>query len=219
MNDVVDEPDGAIVATLSAGSGYTVGYAARARVAVADDDDTPGIMTKRSLAREGQDAAVVFTVRLSRAASHTVTVDYATADGVGARSGAWYGVAPATAGLDYTATSGTLTFAPGETWQTVRVPLLDDAIDEGMEYFLLRFSNPQGAALAARERETQGLIRNNDPLQRAWLSRFGRTAATHVTDAIGGPVAGDAGAGFAPDGRGLPAAGGEAGRGPPGRRG
>ena len=44
-------------------------------------------------------------------ASHTVTVDYATADG----AGVWAGSGTATAGTDYTATSGTLTFAAGET--------------------------------------------------------------------------------------------------------
>ena len=180
MNDVVDEPDGAIVATLSASSGYTVGAAARARVAVADDDDTPGIVTKRSTAREGTDDAVVFTVRLSRAAPGTVTVDWATADG----AGAWYGVAPATAGADYTASSGTVTFAAGERFKSVRVPILDDAIDESLEHFLLRLSNPQGAHLEAKYRETIGFIRNSDPVQQAWLSRFGRTAATHVTDAV-----------------------------------
>ena len=52
-------------------------------------------------------------------------------------------------GADYTATSGTLTFAAGQTLKTVSVPILDDAIDEGTEYFLLRFSNPDGATLAA----------------------------------------------------------------------
>ena len=41
VDDGADEPDGAIVATLSAGSGYTVGDAARATVAVTDNDDAP----------------------------------------------------------------------------------------------------------------------------------------------------------------------------------
>ncbi len=52
---------------------------------------------------------VTFFVDLNRAAAHTVTLDYATADG------------SATAGTDYTAKSGTLTFAPGETRKLVRV--------------------------------------------------------------------------------------------------
>ena len=128
------------------------------------DDDTPApqtlpaIRTDRAIAREWTDNAVVFNVQLDRPAAGPVTVDYATADG----HGRWAGTVTATAGTDYTATAGTLTFAAGETWTSVSVPILGDAIDEGTEYFLLRFSNPQGADLAASHRETQGLIRNGE---------------------------------------------------------
>ena len=89
-------------------------------------------------AREGEGAAVEFAVTLSRAASGTVTVNYATADGT------------AKAGEDYTATSGTLTFALGEREKAVAVPLLDDALDEGEETFLLRLSNATGAVISDR---------------------------------------------------------------------
>ena len=127
---------------------------------------------KGGKAREGKDAGLDFAVTLNRAASQAVSVDYATTDGT------------ATAGVDYTTTAGTLTFAPGETAKTVTVLILNDAIDEGKEKFTLRLSNPQGAYLRTMHREATGTIRNADPLQRAWLSRFGRTAATHVTDAV-----------------------------------
>ncbi len=121
-------------------------------------------------AEEGTDETIDFAVTLSRAASATVAVAYATADGT------------ATAGADYTRTSGTLTFAPGETATTVRVPVLDDAHDEGEETLTLRLSAASGAVLA--DGTATGTIENSDPLQRAWLARFGRTAATHVTDAV-----------------------------------
>ena len=113
VGDAVDEPDGSVTATLAAGAGYTVSSSrGAATVAVADDDvAVPDIVTPRwSTAREGSDAAVVFTVRLSGAATDVVTVDYATADG----AGRWRGQPAATAGADYTATSGTLSFAAGE---------------------------------------------------------------------------------------------------------
>ncbi len=128
-------------------------------------------------AREGKDASLDFAVTLNRAASGAVSVDYATADGT------------ATAGEDYTATSGTLTFAPGETAKTVRVAILDDAVDEGKETFLLRLSNPQGAYLRGIHREAKGVIANADALQQAWLSRFGRTVAGQLTDAVSGRLA------------------------------
>ena len=131
-------------------------------------------------AEEGTDQTIGFAVSLSRAASGTVTVDYATADGT------------ATAGEDYSSTSGTLTFAAGETAKTVSVPVLDDVIDEGQETFTLRLSNATGARIA--DAEATGTVSNSDPLQKMWLSRFGRTVADHVVDAVAGrlsaPLAG-----------------------------
>ena len=131
-------------------------------------------------ANEGTDEAVEFAVSLSRAASGTVTVDYATRDGT------------AKAGEDYTRTRGTLTFAEGELEKTVLVPILDDAIDEGAETFTLKLMNARGAAIA--DGEATGTIENSDPLQKMWLSRFGRTVASHVTEAVSdrlaGPLAG-----------------------------
>ena len=105
-------------------------------------DWRPSISVADARANEGAGAKAAFQVSLSRAftgAEHRVTVDYATADGT------------ATAGEDYTATSGTLTFAAGEKTKTVSVPILDDAVDEGEETFVLRLSNATGARIADGE--------------------------------------------------------------------
>ncbi len=123
-------------------------------------------------AREGKDASLDFAVTLSRAAARDVSVDYATEDGTAA------------AGADYTATSGTLTFAVGETAKKVSVPLLDDAIDEGKETFKLKLSNPRGAFLRGIHREAKGVIRNDDPLQAMWLARFGRMVASDAVASV-----------------------------------
>ncbi len=133
-------------------------------------DWRPTLSVADARANEGAGAAVAFEVSLSRAAAGAVTVDYATADGT------------AEAGADYTAASGTLTFAAGETMKTVSVALLDDALDEGEETFSLTLSNAQGARIT--DGEATGTIANADPLQKMWLSRFGRTVAGHVTDAV-----------------------------------
>ena len=131
-------------------------------------------------ADEGADAAVAFQVTLSRAASGEVTVDYATRDGT------------AKAGEDYEHTRGTLSFAAGELGKTVSVPVLDDALDEGEETFTLKLMNARGAAIG--DGEATGTIENSDPLQKMWLSRFGRTVADHVTaavsDRLANPLAG-----------------------------
>ena len=140
-------------------SSVTVGGPVRIRVANAK-------------AREGKDASLDFAVTLNRAASHAVSVDYATEDGTAA------------AGADYTATSGTLVFAVGETAKTVSVPLLDDAIDEGKETMRLLLSNPQGAYLRGIHSKAKGVIRNDDPLQAMWLARFGRMVASDAVASV-----------------------------------
>ena len=119
--------------------------------------------------REAEGASLDFAVTLSRAAP-AVTVDYATADD------------SATAGLDYTAVSGTLTFAAGETAKTVRVAVLDDAHDEGAEIVTLRLTNAAGARIA--DGAATGTIENTELMPAAWLARFGRTVTGQVLDAV-----------------------------------
>ena len=84
---------------------------------------------------DGSQAAL--SVELSQTSADTVTVDYATSD------------ITAEAGDDYTETSGTLTFAPGETVKAIIVPILDDAIYETLERFNVTLSTPTGATLPA----------------------------------------------------------------------
>jgi CSLREA domain-containing protein len=79
----------------------------------------------------------VFTVTLSAASASTVTVNYATADGT------------ATAPSDYAATSGTLTFAPGVTTQTITVNVVGDTTPEPNETFTVNLSTPANATIAA----------------------------------------------------------------------
>ena len=119
---------------------------------------------------EGPGATLDFAVTLDREAANTVTVAYATADGT------------ATAGQDYTATSGTLTFQPGERAKTVSVPVLEDDHDEGSETLTLRLANIQGATVA--DGEGTGTITNSDAIPEAWLARFGRTVTGQVLDAV-----------------------------------
>ena len=119
---------------------------------------------------EDQGATLDFVVSLSRSRHEATTVEYATSDGT------------ARAGEDYTAASGTLTFAADETSRTVSVTVLDDAHDEGEETLTLMLSNASGSRVA--DSEATGTIANRDPLPRALLARFGRAAAVHVVEHI-----------------------------------
>jgi serine protease AprX len=80
---------------------------------------------------------LTFVVTLSRPSTQTVTVAYSTADGT------------ARAGSDYTATSGTLSFAPGERSKSVTVQVKGDAVREPDETFTLRLSSHANAAVGA----------------------------------------------------------------------
>ncbi|CAN5245812.1 hypothetical protein BH11ACT7_BH11ACT7_33780 [soil metagenome] len=89
-----------------------------------------------------------FTVSLSKASSTAVTVKYATASG------------SATAGQDFTAASGTVTFAPGVTSQVVSVAVVGDAVVESTETFTVTLSSPSGATIA--DGSAVGTIVNDD---------------------------------------------------------
>ncbi|HVE72220.1 MAG TPA: Ig-like domain repeat protein [Thermoanaerobaculia bacterium] len=78
--------------------------------------------------RENAGTASV-AVRLTRASNKAVSVAWKTAD------------AAARAGRDYTSSSGTLTFAPGETTKTIAVPLLDNAEPGVVRAFTVRLEN------------------------------------------------------------------------------
>ena len=121
---------------------------------------------------EASGVTLDFAVSLSRALTETVTVEYRTADG------------SASAGADYTNTTGTLTFAAGETSKTVSVPVLDDEHDEGSETMTLRLRNPSPARVKLADGEATGTINNTDAMPQAWLARFGRTVAGHVLDGV-----------------------------------
>ena len=129
-----------------------------------------GISVADARVDEGEEAVLAFLVTLSRAASAALTVDYATADG------------SAHAGDDYRAASGTLTFGAGERSTTIEVGVLDDSHDEGEETLTLTLSNPSSGRVT--DAEATGTIVNRDPLPRALLARFGRTAAVHVVEQV-----------------------------------
>ena len=124
-------------------------------------------------ATEAAGAALTFDVSLNRAPVRddgTVSVDWATRDGT------------ATAGADYSADSGTLTFGTGERAKTVRITVLDDAHDDDGETLELVLSNATGASI--QDGTATGTIHNSDAMPQAWLGRFGRALSTQVLGGI-----------------------------------
>ncbi|MBA2553452.1 MAG: hypothetical protein H0V10_07125, partial [Geodermatophilaceae bacterium] len=121
---------------LPGGRYYDLSYAADAvRVTVRQ---LPGVAVSDAQATVGLAGTtpMTFTVGLAAPSSQTVQVDYRTQDGT------------ATAGSDYVARSGTLTFAPGTTTLPLVVTISKDVLPELVERFTVELSQPVNAVLA-----------------------------------------------------------------------
>ena len=84
----------------------------------------------------GTHAHFMFTATLDKASATAVSVGYTTANGT------------ATAGVDYTAAAGSISFAPGVTTQQIHVDILGDTTVEPDETFTVTLSNPSGVSIA-----------------------------------------------------------------------
>ena len=147
VNDALDEPDEQFTVTLSAAVHATLAGGRTTTGTIADDDEAPKLTIAHASLSEGA-GMMKFAVSLDPASGHTVTVRYATADGT------------ATAGADYEAESGTLTFGAGSTQHTVAVPIVDDQVSEEMETFTVTLSDPERATLS--ETTATGTITDDD---------------------------------------------------------
>jgi hypothetical protein len=115
-----------------------------------NDDGSFISFVQQQVSQEENQTQFVFSVTLNEASGGPVTVAFNTADGT------------AIAGSDYTATSGTLSFAAGITTQVITVLVIDNEISEADETFTLNLSNAQGATLA--DTSATGTIENDDAL-------------------------------------------------------
>ncbi len=101
-----------------------------------DDGITISVTDDTVFERDSGTQNATFDVELSDEVDSAVTVAYATADGT------------ATAPGDYTATSGTIEFAPGEDRVTITVPVAGDTDDEGDHHFFVNLSGATNATIA-----------------------------------------------------------------------
>ena len=99
----------------------------------------PSISVREAVVVEGNAGTTqaTFVVALSAASSQTVSCSFATTNGT------------ATAGSDYVATTGALSFAPGEVEKPVVVLVNGDTVDEQQETYFLDLSNIQNATLGS----------------------------------------------------------------------
>lgn len=149
--DTLDEANETFNVTLSgATGGAVVGSPSTGVVTITDDDASPGLAINDVSMAEGNagTTAFTFTVTLSAVSGQNVTVDYATADGT------------ATAPSDYTAASGTVTFAAGETMKPVTINVNGDTMIETNETFFVNLTNATNATIS--DNQGLGTIQNDD---------------------------------------------------------
>ncbi|MFG1294500.1 cellulase family glycosylhydrolase [Xanthobacter variabilis] len=143
----------------------------------------PSLAIADAQVAEGDDGAsyLTFTVSLSAASTSDISVHFATTDG------------SATAGSDYIAQSGSLTFAAGETTKTIRVAVNGDSVVEGHETLSVTLSAPTGATLA--DATATGTILNDDAAPPAVLPTVS-VSGTTVVEGNPGTGSGDAADGW-----------------------
>src|SRR5690606_5651355 len=140
---------------------------------IVNDEPAPTLSIADVSAAEGDagTTTAVFTVTLSGASVQTVSVNYATADGT------------AQAGSDYVGASGTLTFAPGTTSQTLVITINGDLVTEADETFVVNLASAANATIL--DGSGQGTITNDDiPVAIAPATLAGGTAWTAYSETI-----------------------------------
>ena len=149
--DTLTEPDETFFVNLNTAVNATIAKP-QAVGTIRNDDALPSLSINDVTVTEGNSGTVnaVFTVSLSGASSQTVTVNFASSDGT------------ASSPSDYTAASGPLTFAAGETSKTITVPVKGDTLTEPDETFFVNLSTAANATIA--KPQGLGTIRNDDAL-------------------------------------------------------
>ena len=104
---------------------------------IIDNDPPPSVSIGDATVTEGNGGqAAAFSVTLSTHSGKPVSLSFETADGT------------ATAGSDYQALSGVLTFNPGVMTMTIAIPIIGDLLVEPDDAFVVNLTNPVNVILA-----------------------------------------------------------------------
>jgi hypothetical protein len=137
VGDALDEFDETYTVDLATPMNATIGDG-QGTGTIIDDDPPPTVSINDVSVNEGNAGMVTatFTVSLSTISAKPITVDYATADNTAVQPD------------DYAASTGTLTFNPGDTTKTIDVGVAGDTLDELDETFFVNLSTPSNVTIA-----------------------------------------------------------------------
>ncbi len=158
--DTKAEANETFFVNLSAPSGATIADG-QGLGTILDDDPSVSISDVTRFEGNSGNTRFVFTVSLSAASNAPVVVSYATEDGTARKRD-----------NDYVAKSGKLTFAPGETSQTITVQVKGDRKNEANESFFVNLTKVKGAVLADSQGEGTILDDDRSRLAHVWHLLF-----------------------------------------------
>ncbi|MDM8527234.1 Calx-beta domain-containing protein [Anaerolineales bacterium HSG24] len=150
IDDDLQETDETIQLSLTQPDGAILGPLDAATLTILDDDGPPRVeFIQATYSIDEQTGLASIPVTLRTPSGLPVSVDYQTHDGT------------AFAGSDYTATAGTLTFAPNQTRLTITIPIIDDLLDEATELFQISLTNPVSAIFGSITTTTISILDND----------------------------------------------------------
>ncbi len=136
MDDGIYGSDKIVFLNLSSPTGGASLGLSAASLTIAEADGIPTAQFNASTYKVNENSGVVFAnVTLKGIATSDVTINYATAGGT------------ATSGSDFTATSGVLTFKPGDHSKLIQVSIINDSVYEPDQNFTITLSNPSSYAI------------------------------------------------------------------------
>ncbi|MDY7050016.1 MAG: Calx-beta domain-containing protein, partial [Microcystis panniformis WG22] len=145
--DTTVEPNETVILTLAAGTGYTIGTTT-AVTGTINNDDVSQLSINNITVVEGQDSNAILTVTVNNPNPQQISVNYTTAP------------VNATANVDYTSKTGTITIAANTSTATISIPILNDNLNEANETFAINLSNPINATLT----NNKGIVTISDTL-------------------------------------------------------
>jgi poly(3-hydroxybutyrate) depolymerase len=149
LNDGLKEVNETFRITLSNPTNGTLGVTKTTTVTIVDNDG--GLQFESATYSVAEDAgAVLINVTRADDTNSAASLDYAS------------GNVTAASGVDYTGTTNTLAFAPGEMTRLISIPILNDGITEATKTFRVTLSNPTGGLLGTRTTTTVSIL-DNDP--------------------------------------------------------
>ena len=147
-DDTRDEDDEDFTVTLSNASGAGARIGTATATATITDNDVPALSIANATADE-DDGSIVFDVSLSLQSALVITASYTTSDG------------SATAGSDFTAASGKVTFLADSRSAGITIDLIDDSVAESTETFTVTLTSPSSSASLGDATAT-GTIEDDD---------------------------------------------------------